>query len=200
MRDRERVDSTDVIVLENDDVIFVEIVAKRLQLVESALRLQPKSIEDDIRRGLLRKARQLHHNIMDFRSGVLLPEWPRHHGQRLFPIIVSPRYWPRIQILTRYWPDEQQREGLLLDAEPLEILNADEVELLAPMLASGLRLVELLDLKNRPPRSHESSRMQTMHDYLAITEPGLIVKESIARTRGNQIASELMTLVASWAK
>jgi hypothetical protein len=88
---------------------------------------------------------------------------PRPKNQRLFPVIVCPKDWPRIQILTTFWPDEQAQKKLLLDAEPF--LDADEIEILQPMLSGGIRFAALLDRKNRPPASHHSSRMQSMHDY-----------------------------------
>jgi len=168
-RNRQQVESSDILITENSDVIFVEIVAKRLNFIGSVLRLDLGSIESDIRRGILCKAKQLHDNITDYRAGVLLPDNPRPKNQRLFPVIVSPKDWPRIQILTTFWPDEQAQKKLLLDAEPLEILDADEIEILQPMLSGGIRFADLLDRKNRPPASHHSSRMQSMHDYLVLS-------------------------------
>ncbi len=193
-----RIESTDLIVVENGNVLFFEAVAKRTRLVESVLRLDAKSIEVDIRRGILKKARELHNRITDFRAGRLLPEVPRFEGQRIYPIIISPKDWPRIQILRRFWPDEQRREGLLVDTEPVEILDIDEVEWLENMLGSGVRLAELLDRKNRPPTGRESDRLQSLHDYLALNEPGLIPQDTEARIRGDQIGEHIMELARSW--
>jgi hypothetical protein len=72
-RNRQQVESSDILITENDDVIFVEIVAKRLNFIGSVLRLDLGSIESDIRRGILCKAKQLHDNITDYKAGVLLP-------------------------------------------------------------------------------------------------------------------------------
>jgi hypothetical protein len=135
-RNRQQVESSDILITESNDVIFVEIVAKRLNFIGSVLRLDLGSIESDIRRGILGKAKQLHDNITDYKAGVLLPDNPRPKNQRLFPVIVSPKDWPRIQILTTFWPDEQAQKKLLLDAEPLEILDADEIALRLPILAA----------------------------------------------------------------
>jgi hypothetical protein len=200
VRGRQKVDSSDVIITENNDVIFVEIVAKRLNLIGSVLRLDLESIEADVRRGILCKAKQLHDNIADYKAGVLLPNNPRPNGQRLFPVIVSPKDWPRIQIIHTFWPAEQRKQNLLLDAEPLEILDAGEVEILQPSLGSGVRFADLLDRKNRPPPGHHSSRNQSMHDYLVLTEPGILLKDNATRQRGEQIGTDLMEMVRSWSK
>jgi hypothetical protein len=72
-RNRQQVESSNILITENDDVIFVEIVAKRLNFIGSVLRLDLGSIESDIRRGILCKAKQLHDNITDYKAGVLLP-------------------------------------------------------------------------------------------------------------------------------
>ena len=40
---------------------------------------------------------------------------------------------------------------MLSTVEPLELLDADEVETLQPMLRAGMLFAQLLDRKNRPP-------------------------------------------------
>lgn len=195
---RVRIESTDLIVVEDGNVLFFEAVAKRTRLVDSVLRLDPISIEKDIKTGILKKAKELHDRIADFRSGKLLSDIPRFEGQRVYPIIISPKDWPRIQILRRFWPDEQRREQLLLDTEPLEILDVDEAEWLESMLAGGVRLAALLDRKNRPPMGHEPSRLLSLHDYLAIDERGLIPRDTPARLRGDRIAADIIALARSW--
>jgi hypothetical protein len=163
------------------------------------LRLSTSSIERDIRDGVICKAEQLHRNVEDYKTGVLLPDNPRPSSQRLFPIIVSPRDWPRIWILKNVWPAVQAKDSMLSTVEPLELLDADEVETLQPMLRGGMLFAELLDRKNRPPSSSSSARVQSMHDYLILTEPGILPADTDTRLRGGKIAADLMNMVKQWS-
>lgn len=192
----DRVKSSDVIVAEGDNIIFVEIVAKRMNLRESVLRLNPVAIAKDIQAAILDKAAQLDRNIRDFRSGKLLPDFPRSEGQHFFPVIVAPRDLPRINAITTWLQDAGQKKGLLADAEPLELLDLGEIEQLERSLHEGLSLSALLDRKNG---STPHNRMMSLHNYLIHVEPGTLVRgPSPTRERGSAIARQILTLAESW--
>ena len=65
------VKSSDTFVYDNGDVFLIEVVAKRMNLIKSVLRLDPAQIEEDLRQGVLKKIRQLQRNVEDFGSGEL---------------------------------------------------------------------------------------------------------------------------------
>jgi hypothetical protein len=188
--------STDVILVENGDVLFVEIVAKRLNFVESVLKLDEAAILTDIAAGVVKKMCELHKHIENFRSGKLLPDLPRSAGQRIFPIIVSPNEWPRIRIIAETIPRLQESKGLLVSVEPIELVDAGEIESLENDLRNGLRLGDLLKRKNS---STLQNRMMTLNNYLYYVEPGT-TKDAISptRQRGGEVAQEIGTLAMSW--
>jgi hypothetical protein len=188
--------SSDVVIREAGDILLVEVVAKRMGFRDSVLRLEPASIARDIQAGVIAKARQLDRNVKDFRNGVLFPDWPRTANQRIFPIIVAPNDWPRITIIDSVLPDVLRNEGLLSTAEPLELLDAGEVEWLGSALPSGLRFGELLDRKNK---SAKHNRMMSLHNYLYYVEPGTSPDAvPTVRGRGGEIALRIIERVRSW--
>jgi hypothetical protein len=199
-RDGQVVKSSDLIIAEGNHIMFVEVVAKRLNLVTSVLRLDDESIQRDITKGVLEKAWQLNRNLADYRDGVLLPDLPRHTGQRLYPLLVAPRDWPRVWVIDNVLPEEQREKGLLTEAEPLEMLDVAEVEFLEPALSAGRRLAELLDRKNRSPVDAIPYRMLSLHDYLIRVEPSFLPEVTTpTRRRGDELAAELIHLMESWA-
>ena len=133
---------------------------------------------------------------MDFRGGLLFPEYPRPASQRIFPVIIAPNELPRITIIDSILPTLQRDEGILNDVEPLELLDVGEAEWLEPALHGGLRLGELLNRKNL---STKHNRMMSLHNYLFYTEPGTSpgLVPSV-RVRGGEVAKEIIELVKSW--
>ena len=188
--------STDVILAEGDDVVFIEIVSKRMNLRESVLHLKPSAIAKDIEDGVLHKARQIDENIDRFRKRELLQEWPRPTGQRFFPIIVAPSDRPRINVITTDLA-QAQKNGLLSEAEPLELLDLGEVEQLENGLTACVSLTKLLDNKNRSSREH---RLMSVHNYLYYAEPDLLpAGMSPTRRQGTDLAKIIIDLAHTWA-
>jgi hypothetical protein len=194
--DRKGAKSTDVIVAEGSNVLFIEVVSKRMNLIDSVLRLKPDKIAGDIKAGVLDKARQIQTNIDRFRRGALLPDWPRPAGQRLFPVIVAPHDRPRINIIAMYLAKAAKSEGLLADVEPLELIDLGELEELEKVISDGHSLSELLVRKNRAQPHY---RMMPMHNYLIFVEPN-IVPPGMSPTRklGSDVAKQIMELAKTW--
>ncbi len=188
--------STDVILAEGDDIIFIEIVSKRMNLRESVLRLRPSAIAKDIEDGVLHKVKQLHDNIERFRNRDLLPDWPRPDGQRFFPIVVAPHDRPRVNVITTDLAKVQESDGVLAGAEPLELLDLGEVEQLENGLVAGVSLTQLLQNKNRSTPEH---RLMSVHNYLYYVEPDLLpAGMSPTRQRGSDVARGIMELAQTW--
>ena len=189
--------SSDVIISEAGHVIFVEVVAKRMQLIGSVLRLDEKKIADDLRAGVIEKLQQLQDNISAFRDKTLLPEIERPPGQRIYPVLVAPREWPRIYVLLHLLREELYA-NLFADCEPVELLDVGEIEDLEGRLVQGLRLAELLDRKNK---STPQNRALSLHNYLTNVEPGTCpIKRSPMRARGGELAKGLMEIARGWTE
>lgn len=189
-------ESTDIIVQENSDILFVEVVAKRMKVVESILKLNEQAILDDISAGVVKKVAELDKHITNFRNGKLLPEIARSESQRIFPIIVSPMEWPRIRIIHEILPSLQRDKGFLQNAEPVELVDVGEIESLENELRDGLSFGDLLARKNR---STLQNRMMSLNNYLIYIEPQAIRDEpSRTRVRGSELAREIAALAQTW--
>ena len=75
-------------------------------------------------------------------------EVERHEVQRIFPILVSPKAFPRIYVIANLVKEVEENENLLRDTEPIEFLTMEEVESIEGDLAAGLILGDLLHRKN----------------------------------------------------
>lgn len=192
--------STDIVIAEGNDVIFVEVVSKRMTLRDSVLGLKPAAIDKDIEDGVMHKAHQIDDNICKFRNRDLLPSWPRPEGQRFFPIVVAPQDRPRINIITTDVAEAQAKAresgGFLEGAEPLELLDLGEIEQLENGLVAGVSLTMLLANKNNSGPGH---RLMSLHNYLIYVEPDFLPPGmSPARQRGSDVAKAIMELAQTW--
>lgn len=189
------VKSSDTFVHDNGDVFFIEVVAKRMNLIKSVLRLDPAQIEEDLRQGVLKKIRQLQRNVEDFRSGELFPEVDRHEVRRIFPILVSPKAFPRIYVIANLVKEVHENENLLRDTEPIEFLTMEEVESIEGDLAAGLNLGDLLHRKNHSTRQR---RFMTLNNYLIDEEPHVATAPNRALERGSFAARKVVETATGW--
>lgn len=188
------VKSTDVVITEDGDFIFVEVVAKRLNMRASVAKLDEQKLAGDFRMGIVEKVKELDRNIKDFRAGALFPDLSRKDNYRIFPVIVSPNEWPRAYLLSTLLPEVLPEQKWLEGTEPLEILDVAEVERLEAVVANN-SLGALLDRKNRT-RPHD--RLQSMHNYLTTVECGLETSENPAYKRADDTASRLIAFAQGW--
>jgi hypothetical protein len=149
-----------------------------------------------LEQGVLKKMRQLHRNVADFRSGVLFPKLERTEGQRVFPILVSPKEFPRIYVIANIVKEAQEKDGLLKDTEPIEFLDVEEVEQLESEFIAGINLGDLLHRKNS---STPQKRFMTLNNYLIDEEPKTATSGNLALRRGNDATRKLVDgIVADW--
>jgi hypothetical protein len=198
--DGETVRSSDIIVAEGGDVIFIEVVAKRMNLESSVVDLDHDAIATDLLKAAICKAWQIHRNIEDFANGTLLPAWERHSSQRFFPVLVTPNDLPRINLIHDALAKAMAQDGLFNRAhvKPMEFIDVAEVEHLEPALHDGMRLAALLDRKNSGNPHH---RVMTMHNYLLTVpyERGTLPERlTPSRLRGNDIARDLLDVSKGW--
>ena len=194
---KQRILSTDVIVAENGDVFFFEVMAKRPNFLESVVALDNEAIEADAD-AFVRKARELDKRIADWRTGLYYEDMTRASGQRVFPIIVTPTSWPRVHLLHSVLPKTLADEKLLAGCEPIELMDAGDLELLEGGLQLGVRLGALLDRKNGDGRRTDS-RFKSLSDYLIFYEPSLFDgNPRPSRERGAAVAREIIALAETW--
>jgi hypothetical protein len=137
---------------------------------------------------------QLQRNVLDFRAGTLLPDVTRRDGYRVLPIIVSPSEWPRAYTLGWYVPQVVAETGWLGGCEPLELLDAGEVERLESIARDGISITQLLVRK----QTSAHDRIQSLHNYLLFREPNLLSGQTATEQRGSRVARRLMDLAQSW--
>jgi hypothetical protein len=197
VKGKQMIKSTDVVVAENGDVLFIEVMAKRPNLLESVLSLKDAGIQADVA-AFVAKARELDKRIADYRSGALFPDLPRPDGQRIFAVIVTPTEWPRVYLLYEILPTVIAKEDLLTGCEPIELLDAGDVELLEGLLQRGMRLPALLDRKNGTGGPTDA-RFKSLNDYLVFYEPSLLSENRRpGRERGGEIARSLIRIGEGW--
>lgn len=173
-------------------------MAKRPNLLESVLALSDEGIQTV--GTFVDKARELDERIKDYKAGLYFPDLPRPDGQRVFPIIVTPTSWPRIYLLYSVLPKAIVSESLLEGCQPIELMDATDIELLEGGLQTGARLGALLDRKNGDGEPTDP-RFKSLNDYLIFYERGLFsgVRRP-GRERGAEIARSIIEAANAWWK
>jgi hypothetical protein len=187
--------STDVIIVENGDVMFIEVVAKRLNLLRSVVGLDDVTIEKDLNDGIRHKMCQLNRNIKLFRDRKLLRDVPRKEGFRVFPIIASPSEWPRAYTLMHFVPQVLNETGWLKDCEPLELLDVAEVERLEGLAGDGHSVTQLLWRKH----TYAHDRIQSLHNYITTRERSMLSAPVPRWIKGSEAARRAIDLAMTWA-
>ena len=139
--------TTDTVIFEGDDVIFVEVVAKRVNLKGAVLDLDEASIRGVLEAGVRKKLKQLHTNVEAYRAGKTFPKRPRPSGQRIFTLIVTPVPYPHLYVVREYIPRTLAEEGWLQAVTSVEIADIEEIEILEDSMPRGFRLGLFLQSK-----------------------------------------------------
>jgi hypothetical protein len=139
------VDSTDVVLDGGQEgVIFCEVVSRRPR-VATMTRGDWEAFNGDLESGPLKKARQLHLNIDDYRLGRLTFETLRYEpGQRIWPMLVMAEGFPTMPPIPQFITDEIARRGWLPGLPPLAILGSEDLGHLEALLEAGFGALDLL--------------------------------------------------------
>jgi len=149
-------ETSDVIVLYPERALFVEVKAARLRMEDCGIRGDVGSFREDLETKVIGAARQIDSVVRDFLSGAFtLDGFEASEMRRAYPIVLTfghvpqtPPVWSEIQRML----DEN---GLLQDQRlaPLQLINAEELELLAWYLTAGGEesLMRMLDGKASDP-------------------------------------------------
>jgi|GEM_PF-2623221 len=143
-RDGDTVESSDAVLDLAPDIAFVEVVARRPR-VATLTRGDFTTFLEDLESGVLRKARQLHLNISDFRSGIL--EFEHLRGDTVgvtWPVLVIVEGFPIMPPIPGLIESRLDERGELRGGPALAIMSAEDLALLEALLLAGFSALELL--------------------------------------------------------
>jgi hypothetical protein len=190
------VDSPDAAFFAGDVAVFFEVTRKRLPLDEGIIDQQPQAIANTIQELFVRKARQLHKRIEDFRGCVLrYPGVEESKVNRIFPIIVTEQDFPQLIALPRMIRDAVRNAGLLAGSEVLQIMSAEDIELLHLDARGSLDLDGILSRKAAIPQYVNRDIVA----YLADNEPQRLRHHPEVSLPGyGELAARTQAVISSW--
>jgi len=178
--------ATDVVVFEGDDVIFIEVVARRVNL-GAILDFNESSIEEVFYNGIERKLKQLHLNIESYIAGELYPKRTRPSHQRIFAMIATSVPYPTVYAVNEYIPEIVASNDWLHNVESIEMISVDDIELLEDSMPRGFRLADFLISRKSEPDKRPLNNSLLANPRIGNGRPSLL--------RGNafiqKIAEEL---------
>lgn len=144
-RGKNAVDSTDVVLdYSPDSAVFVEVVAKRPQSA-TVTRGDIGAFTFDLEAGVMKKAKQLDHNIKDFRDGrLVLGEMKPAQISRIYPVIVAVEGFPDLPPIPQRIERELAARDLLRDLPPLALLSGEELVAVEALMEHGFSFAVLL--------------------------------------------------------
>ena len=169
---KESKEASDVILIYGETAAFVEVKAARLRMEDSGIRGDVAAFREDLETKVVGAANQIDRVVRDFVAGEFsLEGFKPDDMHRAVPIVVTfgyvpqnPSTWREIQLMLDH-------RGLLQGPlfAPLQLINAEELEMLAGYLLSGgeLGLLEILDDRASDPYY----RLLPIKTYLAHNVP-----------------------------
>ena len=151
-----RKETSDVIVAYAKDALFVEVKSTRLRMEDSGIRGDVAAFRQELKTKVIGAARQIDSVVRDFLSGAFrLDGFEATHLRRAHPIVLTFGYIPQTPLV---WGDIQRMldDAGLLQGQlfaPLQLINVEELELLARYLTAGGEesLVSILEGKANDP-------------------------------------------------
>lgn len=163
--------SSDIIVVQGSTAVFMEITRKRFKMNQTLCERNPKSLEEDIDQAFVKKARQIHHSIEDFKNGLYhLVDVDPNRIQRYVPAIITEQDFPLIVSLPHMIHAAVRKAGWLTDYEPLQILAAEDIEAVYTSAQGTSDLANILLRK----ASHPGYRSRDLASYLVDNEQHVI--------------------------
>lgn len=146
LRTGQHVESSDAVLDAGDGVLFCEIVARRPQ-VATLTRGDWQTFMDDLEKGPLKKARQLHLNIEDYRKGDLsFGPLCFRRGQKIWPMLVMVEGFPTMPPIPAVISQEISKHGWLTNLPPLAILGSEDLGHIEGLVDAGFGVLELISL------------------------------------------------------
>jgi len=165
-------ESSDIMLLYGEDVVFIEAIASRLRMEDSGITGDITAFRKDIKDKVVAAARQVDRVVHDFVAGKFaLDGFDGRQMRRAHPVVLtfghipqSPPTWHEIQ---RMIDAEGLFKGHLFG--PLHLINVEELEILEAYLRSGGSLSLLDILQGRA--AHPYYRFLPMKTYMSYEVP-----------------------------
>ncbi len=191
--------ATDLVIFEGENALFIDISASRFNVAKTLIGLDPDSIRKDLEKIIICNATQLDKSIRAFREGRLsYPGVDASAIKRIFPIALTIQPIPRAFALNRRALEEVERLGLLKGIERLEILTAEDAEMLGSLYSGGVILSDMLSRKIVHP--HPKATNDSLKNYLFFFEPQTL-KQAVKPTEQvdkSPWVQSVLALVREW--
>jgi hypothetical protein len=141
-----RRDSTDVILGQGRDPVFIEVVSGPLQAA-TVTRGDADAFDSDVDRLVVGKARQLDECIHDFLEGRLeIDGSDPANLHQVWPVIITSHPFPHAEFVTAYVTERVRAAGHLADARigPLAVVSAEELFFCEAFMQRGLSFLSLI--------------------------------------------------------
>lgn len=146
--------ASDGIVSYGNKLVLLEAKTGRVRMASTVATGKLTDFDQDIGLTVLKAAKQLHQRISDFKNGELsFPNVDKSQIVRFYPVVVTLVPLPVGLLLYHRIRSRVHAEGYLNtgDIAPLEIVSAEELEVLEYVLSKGYTLPDLLERKNSDP-------------------------------------------------
>lgn len=195
--------STDLVIFEGENAVFIDIAAARLTTKNTIIDLDPSSIYKDVRK-IVDNAKQMTAAISAFRSGKLV--YRDRNGntinpgriEKIYPaaLIIAPV--PRFFAFNKMIFDEIGRSGYLEGCEQFEVFSAEDFDLLMRLCRAGYSISGVLARKLGRPIPWITT--SSLKNYLAIYDHQL--RDEAASVRwpglGEVWYDEVISTIRSW--
>lgn len=158
--------TSDVVIVYPGAAVFMEVTTTRLGMDATILVDDPDAVNADIEKIVIKKARQLHNRIQDFRQNRYdFDGITTEHVASIVPVVVTAEPIPMWTATMDTIRTTLAQRGLLqgVGVAPLRVIGVDEVELLEPLVGGGHNLYQIL-------KSHADDAGYTnvsLHNFLA---------------------------------
>lgn len=193
--------SADIAIFEDDSALFIDVTSSRFNVAKTLIDLKPEAIVADMEKIVLANAEQLDKSIKAFKDGRLqYPGIDPSAIKRIFPIVLSIQPLPRAFAFNRRILTEVANRGLLVGLERIEILTAEDAEIVGSLYKKNVLLSDILARKLA--HQHPKAQNDSLKNYLFYFEPDLV--RSGASPEYDQTQDpwfqEMLALVKRWMK
>jgi hypothetical protein len=195
--------STDLVIFEGENAVFVDIATARLTMKDTLIELDAKSLAKDIEK-IVGNAKQMTGAIAAFKSGTLV--YRDESGspidpttiKRIYPVALIIAPIPRFFAVNLMIFDAIKTNGYLPGCEQFEVLSAEEFDLLMRLCRSGCLISEVLARKLG--QATPWKRMSAFKNYLTLYDHELLDRARSVQwaTLEDAWTDEILAVTRSW--
>lgn len=166
----------DAVIIEQPDITFVEVTAKRFNLTKTIIDGSIESMERDLKQMVVGKAKQLQASVQLFDEGKLFMVPVQPSGRERTHTVLVLQEFPQYAAIRRRAIELAREAGVTLPN--LQFVTVEELEMVEPALRKGYRFADIIRRKSRKPDEGEMSLRNwivTRAPNLARRRPGDLV-------------------------